>query len=375
MPKIDGPWREYVRSLRDVGKSWDEIAKETPLVFPEVFEGLNFSQCRERVRQVTRTDQKQSGPVNVQEALMKSLTKGTTSKELAEGLGISEKMATLMIDEKKQAGYNVREINGVWRILNDIIPSENHYKQEWDGKRIIRFGLMGDTQINSKYTQLTHLNRLYDFYEQEGLETIYHTGDIDDGEQMRKGHQYELYNQGVDDHKDEIVRVYPKRKGMCTRYITGNHDASIVKLAGADIGRMIAKERDDMEYLGQDSAVIQLTDNCTLELRHPGDGTAYALSYKLQKMIEAMGGGEKPNILAVGHYHKSEFLPGYRNVHAFQTGCLQAQTPFMRSRSIAAMMGGWLVEIRLNVDGGIERIQNEFFPFYTAIKDDWRGWR
>ena len=103
-----------------------------------------------------------------------------------------------------------------------------------------------------------------------------------------------------------------------TDFITGNHDASMIKLAGANIGAMIASRRGDMRYLGQDSAVIQLTDSCTLELRHPGDGTAYAISYKIQKMIEAMSGGEKPNILAIGHYHKQEYQ-FYRNVHAIQT--------------------------------------------------------
>ena len=63
-----------------------------------------------------------------------------------------------------------------------------------------------------------------------------------------------------------------------------------------------------MNYLGRDCAIIMLTPNCSLELRHPWDGTAYALSYKIQKMVESMGGGEKPNILAVGHYHKSEYF-------------------------------------------------------------------
>jgi hypothetical protein len=306
---------------------------------------------------------------------MKALTKGTTSKQLADALGISDKMASLMIDEKKQAGYNVREINGIWKIFNDIIPSENHFQNEWNGERIIRFGLMGDTQINSKYAQITHLHKLYEFYAKEGIKTVYHTGDIDDGEQMRKGHQYELYNQGVDDHKDEIVRIYPKHEGMETLFITGNHDASMVRLAGVDIGRMIAAERPDMKYLGQDNAVIQLTDNCNLELCHPNDGTAYAMSYKVQKRIEAMSGGEKPNVLGIGHYHKAEYIPEYRNVHAFQTGCLQAQTPFMRGKPISAMIGGWIVELHLNVDGAIESLTSSFRSFYTAIKDDWKNWR
>jgi UDP-2,3-diacylglucosamine pyrophosphatase LpxH len=375
MQKIEGPWRDDVKAMKNAGKSWNEIAKEVPLKYPDVFAGLDYGQCFERVRQVTRRDEKQQQPVNVQEALMKALTKGTTSKELADALGISEKMAALMIDEKKQAGYNVREINGLWKILNDIIPSENHFENEWNGEKVIRFGLMGDTQINSKYTQITHLHKLYDFYAKEGIKVVYHNGDIDEGEQMRKGHQYEIHNQGVDDHKEEIVRVYPRREGIETRFITGNHDASMIKLAGVDIGRMISAERPDMKYLGQDSAVIHLTDNCNLELCHPGDGTAYAMSYKVQKRIEAMSGGEKPNVLAIGHYHKAEYIPEYRNVHAFQTGCLQAQTPFMRGKGISAMIGGWIVELHLNVDGAIESLTSSFRSFYTAIKDDYKNLR
>lgn len=374
MRKIEGPWRDEVRQMREAGKSWDQIAKEVPLKYPDVFSGLDYGQCKERVRQVTRYERKERGPVNVQEMLMQSLAVGTTSKELADELGISEKMAALMIDEKKQAGYNVREINGVWQITKDLIPTENHYKQEWNGERLVRFGLAGDTQINSKYTQLTHLHKTYDIFEREGIPFVYFTGDLDEGEQMRKGHQYECYNQGVDDHKDEIVRVFPRRNGIKTRLIGGNHDASMIRLAGVDICQMVCKERDDMEYLGMDSAVVSLTDNCTLELRHPGDGTAYAMSYKIQKMIESMSGGEKPNILAIGHYHKQEYL-FYRNVHAIQTGCFQAQTPFMRSKGIAAAVGGWIVEAYLNCDGGIERIRTEFIPYYTAIKDDWKNWR
>jgi hypothetical protein len=47
----------------------------------------------------------------------------------------------------------------------------------------------------------------------------------------------------------------------------------------------------------------------------------------------------------------------------------------MRGKSIAAMLGGWLIEMHLNIDGGVERIKSELYPFYTAIKDDWKNWR
>lgn len=244
----------------------------------------------------------------------------------------------------------------------------------WKGNRITRFGLMGDTQINSKYTQLTYLHDFYDRCAADGIKHVYHTGDIDDGDQMRMGHQYECYNQGADDHEAEIVRVYPRRPGVTTHFITGNHDASITKRSGHDIGKAISGQRDDMEYLGQDCAVIYLTPNCTLQLQHNWDGTAYALSYKPQKMIEAMQADAKPNILAIGHYHKSEYL-FYRSVHAFQTGCFQMQTPFERGKQISISMGGWIITVEVDENGFIQRTVPEFIPYYKPIKDDWKNWQ
>lgn len=244
---------------------------------------------------------------------------------------------------------------------------------DWQGEKIIKFGLMGDTQIGSKYAQITLLHALYDIYEKEGITDVYHTGDITDGVKMRPGHEFELYTVSADDMTNHVIRDYPHKKGMTTHFITGNHDASMYKHIGYDIGATIAKERSDMDYLGRDCAVVNITPNCTLELRHPWDGTAYALSYKLQKMIEAMDSDSKPNILAVGHYHKAEYI-FYRNVHAIQTACLQSQTPFTRGKGIAVNLGGWIVTVHVDSSGTIKRIKPEFIPFYKAIKDDYKNY-
>lgn len=342
--------------------------------FPcESFEHIRDSKVRNHIRRQAEYKNR-TKQVDINKTALEMLHKGTTLNELSKAIGASEKVSSTVVEEIKQQGFNVLQSGNEIKISSIIVPEENRIKRSWNGEKIIRFGLMGDTQINSKYTQITHLHTLYDVYASEGLDTVYHTGDIDEGEEMRPGHKYECYNQGADDHVDEIVRVYPKREGITTHFITGNHDHSLIKRAGMDIGKPIADKRPDMKYLGQSCAIISLTDNCTMELRHPIDGTAYAISYKIQKMIEAMSGGEKPNILAVGHYHKSEYMM-YRNVHSVQTGCLQAQTPFMRGKSIAAMMGGWIIEIHVNDDGTIRRFKQEFIPFYRAIKDDYLNWR
>ena len=247
------------------------------------------------------------------------------------------------------------------------------YKAPWNGLHTIRLGLMGDTQMGSKYAQITYLHQFYDLLSNCGITDVYHTGDVTDGLKMRTGHEYELYKISADEQVQDVIDLYPRRDGITTHFITGNHDASIYKQVGYDVGRAISNERPDMKYLGRDCAVINLTPNCTLELRHPWDGTAYALSYKIQKMIEAMESDSKPSILAVGHYHKAEYL-FYRNIHAFQTGCFQGQTPFTRGKGISVHIGGWIVEIGVDSEGRILTICPTFVPFYVSIKDDYKNY-
>ena len=167
----------------------------------------------------------------------------------------------------------------------------------WDGSSVVTFGLVSDTHINSIYTQLSHLHNFYNICKKAGVKDVYHAGDIDEGEQMRTGHQYECYNQGGDAHIDHIVRHYPCVEGITTHFITGNHDASIYKRCGINIGEHIASRRDDMHYLGADVAQVRLAKNCVMELRHPWDGTSYAISYKPQKIVESIAAKEKPDIL------------------------------------------------------------------------------
>ena len=373
-------WKDKVIELRKSGVQWADIAEEIKEYLPDLtatqrnnkarnfyrFSAENY--CKKPIEKANTVKHKQEFDI------IETLKKGISVAELSKMLNISNTATVAVLDDIKAQGYNVQRVGDEVKISNIVVPSENKVVQPWSGEKIIRFGLIGDSHINSKYVQLTHLHKLYDIFQSEGIDTVYHTGDIDEGEQMRAGHQYECYTQGADDHVREIIRVYPKRKGIVTKFITGNHDASIIKRCGYDIGYPIAKSREDMEYLGQASAVINLTPNCTLELRHPIDGTAYAISYKMQKMIESMSGGEKPNILAVGHYHKAEYI-FYRNVHTFQTGCTLAQTPWMKGKGIAAHIGGWIVEVHVDDDGTITRIKQEYIPFYKAIKEDWLNWR
>lgn len=303
-----------------------------------------------------------------------NLSKKEITNTIEEEFGLRNMYDSVCGQIRRHGGQ--REISEVIHPVEKRVAIQNqepkHVTSKWDGTKTIRFAIIGDTQIGSKYTQLTYLHEFYDLCAKEGIKDVYHTGDLVDGLKMRTGHEYELYDVSADDMRDDVIKNYPKRDGITTYFISGNHDASIYKQVGYDICQAISNARPDMKYLGRDCAVVHLTPNCTLEMRHPWDGTAYALSYKIQKMIEAMESDSKPNILAVGHYHKAEYL-FYRNIHALQTGCFQGQTPFTRGKGISVQMGGWLVSVRVDSNGYIQGFGTEFIPYYVSIKDDYKN--
>jgi len=292
-------------------------------------------------------------------------------KQIAERVGKTEQEIKDFFKSEKATQEATKNKSDKFLVFENLAPTT--HSQEWSGNRILSFGLIGDTHINSKYTQLTYLRNFYEICSSRNIKDVYHSGDIDEGEQMRIGHPYDCYTQGGDNHVNEIVTNYPFVEGITTHFITGNHDASIYKRCGIDIGETIAIRRKDMKYLGRDCARVEITPNCVLELRHPWDGTAYAISYKPQKMIDSMEADSKPNILAIGHYHKLEYI-FYRNVHCFQTGCFQTQTPFTRGKGISVHLGGWIITVEVDKNGYIQSIKPELIPFYKGISDDYKNW-
>jgi predicted phosphodiesterase len=229
----------------------------------------------------------------------------------------------------------------------------------------VKFGLVSDTHMGSLYAGQDMLEAAYDVFAAEKVKDVYHCGDLTDGEKMYRGQEYEIFRTGCDAQIDEVITKYPRRKGVTTHFILGNHDMSFWKRAGINIGPKIAEARDDMFYLGVEEAdiIFKGEDGRSAKVRliHPGKGTAYAISYQIQKYIESLTGGNKPHVLLVGHYHKTELLPQYRNVYAVQAGTLERQTPFMRARNIAAHMGFWIIEFSVNVPKKVSRFKAIYF--------------
>jgi hypothetical protein len=50
----------------------------------------------------------------------------------------------------------------------------------------------------------------------------------------------------MDEQIQDVIDNYPKRDGIDTYYVLGNHDEQRLKIAGYDISKSIDNMRDDM---------------------------------------------------------------------------------------------------------------------------------
>jgi hypothetical protein len=227
----------------------------------------------------------------------------------------------------------------------------------------VTFGLIGCTHFGSLYCNQPAIEAFYQYVASQGINTIYHGGDVLDGHKVYRGQEFELNDVGLDRQLKRLQTF--ESYGVTTRFITGNHDQSFKTGNGAPIGDLIEGARMDFEFLGEEQARVEFqTEEGKYELMliHPGGGSSYALSYRPQKIVESLEGGTKPNMLAIAHYHKAEFMPSYRNVATLQTGTFQNQTPFMARQGLAAHVGGWIV--RVNVHAKYNAVSSEFISFY-----------
>lgn len=285
-----------------------------------------------------------------------------------------------VVEALKAQGFNAH-ITGVNVAVSQDIPKKEATKITIEPKgKWIRFGATGDNHLGSKYERLDVLNALYDLYEREGITVVYNTGNLLEGE--ARFNKFDIHVYGMEAQVDWFVKMYPKRKGITTYFVTGDdHEGWYVQREGINIGQFIemkAKEagRHDLVWLGhmEHDVKIEAPKGATcLRVQHPGGGTAYAISYTAQKIVESYQGGEKPHILLLGHYHKAEW--GFpREVQVVQTATTCDQTPFMRKKKIQAHVGGFICEFTQRPDGSVERFRSEFIPFFDKGYYD-SGWK
>jgi predicted phosphodiesterase len=288
---------------------------------------------------------------------------GVTTAELAERLAVSANVARAVVADLAEGGRMIRSV-GDWHTLErgaepaSVAGHSYEFVSEPDGT--YTFGAMGDTHLGSKYERLDALNGMYDTFAEEGVSRVFHCGNWIDGE--ARFNRFDLIAHGMGGQCEYLAEHYPRRPGITTYAIAGDdHEGWYAQREGVDIGRyaeMAFRDAGRLDWvnMGYMEATVKLRHaqtgaTATMAIVHPGGGSAYALSYTVQKIVESYAGGEKPAVLLLGHYHKLEFV-NVRNVWCYQCGCTQDQTPFMRKKRLEAHIGGHVVRLRQDPQTG-----------------------
>ena len=242
-----------------------------------------------------------------------------------------------------------------------------HRKEYSTGNNHNKFIVFGDTHIGNLAYDKQLMKHAAKIGKKEKVDFFVHGGDIADGwYQNRPLQLFELEAIGFDQQLKLAVEELSQIE-QPLYFITANHENNtFMRGAGVELGTVLEDKlkQKGMEtyFLGNAEADMML-GKTKYKILHPDGGTAYAISYRPQKIAESFGGGEKPELLSIHHFHKAEYL-FYRNIHIFQAGTFENQTPFMRGKNIPANKGFWLIDMYSNDKGGIDKITPTFYPSY-----------
>lgn len=164
-----------------------------------------------------------------------------------------------------------------------LSDTPTHYNFQTDLSRHMplegAFGAVSDTHLCSNAERLDIVNLAYDTFEARGVKHVFHSGDWLDGCDVYRGHNNNVKVYGDMNQAKYLIQKYPKKHGITTYGISGNHDLSTYLKTGNDMMSLVVngfrhegrdvKGREDIKYLGHYAHRLILPQQVTVELVHP----------------------------------------------------------------------------------------------------------
>ena len=244
-------------------------------------------------------------------------------------------------------------------------PSEGITRGPGSAPTVVRFGLFSDQHYGNHHERQDIVEAAYDHWLQAGIRVVLNCGNWIDG--TCRLNRSELHTHGLSPQLDYAVRKWPQVPGITSYFIAGDdHEGWYQKDITVEVGQLLEDAalragRGDLRYLSYVEHDFLLPGGDRFfRFKHPGGGTAKSLSLKPQNIIDSYTPADTPELLCIGHYHKSEFIPSYRGVAVIQAGCACDQTVFMRKQNIVPHLGFWTIEAHLSATGRLTRILPEW---------------
>lgn len=232
------------------------------------------------------------------------------------------------------------------------------------------FGSISDTHLCSIADRIDLMREAYDEFKNQGVSVVFHSGDMSDGWQEYRGHINFVKVFGDQEQARYVIHSYPKREGITTYVIQGNHDdsykhtkvdrLSLVVHGFKHQGKEIAP-RTDIVYVGQYAHNFILPQEVKINVIHPRGGNPYAISYQQQKRSENMDKNERPDAQISGHFHKFNFC-WLNSTYFLANPGMQDQTEFFARLGYPRDMGFVIVHYKIQ-DGKFVYFQPQLFMF------------
>jgi len=252
-------------------------------------------------------------------------------------------------------------------------------KDVWEFK----IGAMSDWHDGSKAAQISARNKAIEIMYKEGVRDIVVAGDIFAGNKVYRGQEVDNVSMSPDD-QIAITECYcPRYEGLKYRIMGGNHDFSFVVHNATDALFRLCEKRDDFEWYGYDLVTVRLTEDVDALIWHPKGSSAYAMSYRSQKMVEQLAFQQlmeviktnatpKVRFLFAGHWHNIFMWYAKGPINIVHTGGFEGQNNLTRRIGwIDPHICAWIISGEITKDRNIiRRLKLEPMNF-TEIEDDY----
>lgn len=224
------------------------------------------------------------------------------------------------------------------------------------------FGAIANTELGNINHRADALHAFYHLLAEQGIKTVLHMGDLIAGPPS-KATKGEIRFESLDQQAEYLAKNYPLVKGITTYFITApDCEGKFIDKEKLEVGTYLQSvlaqhEREDLQYIGHKSAQVSMpvqhvtprgkkkTEWALVNMAHGSGTIPYARSYPLQKMVQSLQGGTKPDVLLLGHFMQLEWLME-REIWGGQVGGFKDQTPSMVNRRQHSDVGGLMVTLQ-----------------------------
>lgn len=302
---------------------------------------------------------------------------GITVGEISRRLKLNRKKVEAAVERFQGLGHSISIPADIKRVvmkqeLRKIFPAI-----EIAVERETSVGMVSDTHLTSTHQQIKLLERAYVRFSERKIKHILHFGDVSEGAPSvgYRGHARDVEGGNIDRLLDYVVDGYPsirffdasgtEIKGM-THAIDGNHDWWIVAQGGLGFVRALAKERQDINYLGSQHGAV-IIDDVYYYLVHPRGGSGDTLSRKLEKHIKAARnrvskGKGYPRVFGLGNWHLNMAFFD-RETLGFLVPCMKSEDEFHATLALVPKLGFWIVTLGIDSKRNILSFNPEYFGF------------